>query len=376
MTARSRVLAVILAVLPVAQPSGAAPPAPVSAAATEEAPAPLKRKGVVTAGVLNVRARPGLRFEVIAKLRKDAAVTVVTEEGDWIGIVPPKNAKAYVAARFLEADGTVTGDSVRIRSGPGLVFTPYARVHRGDRLELQGAPENGWQRITPPSTAVGWVHRDFVAVEPPPAPEVAAADREEQPKAARPQPAESAVTDQPGTGEKAADEAKQPAFEVEGGKTGVDTETVAVEEKTPEEQTGGPGPGEQVAPEPEEQPPETTPHAVDTGGELAAEQAPSATEGSRTGEEEARPEVLPPVRVSREGVVVSLGEQATEYVSHTLSRRVGGTLYPVCYLNCRSREIDLSEWEGRKVKVYGREIRYPGWSRPVIEVDGIQLLPP
>ncbi|NOY80341.1 MAG: SH3 domain-containing protein [Kiritimatiellaeota bacterium] len=374
MTARLRALIVILAFLPVIQGWGAAPPAS-EIAAGETAPAPPKRRGVVTAGVLNVRARPGLRFEVIAKLRKDAAVTVVAEEGDWIGIVPPKNAKAYVAARFLEADGTVTGDTVRVRSGPGLVFTPYARVHRDDRLELQGAPENGWQRITPPSTAVGWVHRDFVAIEPPPTPEVAA-EQEDQPKAVAVAIAESATADQAETGEDVAPAATQPAAEADAraGKTDAGGETAEAGEKSQEKgpETAEAGPDGQGKPESEEKPAETTPHAAETGGELAAEQAPPATaEG-----ESAAPEVLPPVRVSREGVVVSLGEQATDYVSHTLSRRVGATLYPVCYLNCRSREIDLSEWEGKQVKVYGREIRYPGWSRPVIEVDGIQLVEP
>ena len=135
-----------------------------------ESPVPKRQKGTVLAGVLNVRARPGLRFEVIAKLRKDDPVTVVAEEQDWFGIAVPKIAKAYIAARFLGPDGTVIGDKVRVRSGPGLVFTPYAELHEGEKVEPQGDPENGWQRITPPEGGVGWVHRAFIAIEPPPEP--------------------------------------------------------------------------------------------------------------------------------------------------------------------------------------------------------------
>lgn len=120
-----------------------------------ESPVPKRQKGTVLAGVLNVRARPGLRFEVIAKLRKDDPVTVVAEEQDWFGIAVPKIAKAYIAARFLGPDGTVIGDKVRVRSGPGLVFTPYAELHEGEKVEPQGDPENGWQRITPRKTAWG-----------------------------------------------------------------------------------------------------------------------------------------------------------------------------------------------------------------------------
>lgn len=115
------------------------------------------------------------------------------------------------------------------------------------------------------------------------------------------------------------------------------------------------------------------------GGSREKETQPAVKEVEpETAEVETTPppaKVLPPVRVMREGTVVSLGDRATEYVSHTLSRQLGAALYPVCYLNCRSDEIDLGEWERKSVRVYGREIRYPGWSRPVIEVDGIQLVP-
>jgi hypothetical protein len=75
--------------------------------------------------------------------------------------------------------------------------------------------------------------------------------------------------------------------------------------------------------------------------------------------------------IMKEGVLISLKSQASELASHVLCMRVGTTAYPVCYL--KSTRLDLTEWENREVRVYGRELRLPGWSLGVLHVHSIQV---
>ena len=78
-----------------------------------------------------------------------------------------------------------------------------------------------------------------------------------------------------------------------------------------------------------------------------------------------------PDRSWQEGVVFPLKDQAVPEASHILYRREGTVCYPICYL--RSSRIDLSQWELREVRLYGDQVEVPGWSRPVIDVRGMQL---
>jgi hypothetical protein len=76
-------------------------------------------------------------------------------------------------------------------------------------------------------------------------------------------------------------------------------------------------------------------------------------------------------RAWEEGVLFSLKDQAVPEASHILYRREGTVCYPICYL--RSSRIPLSQWELREVRLYGDKVEIPGWSRPVIEVKGVQI---
>lgn len=51
---------------------------------------------------LNVRAGPGENHEVIARLARGTAVQPLRRAEDWVEIHPPAEARAYVAAQFLE----------------------------------------------------------------------------------------------------------------------------------------------------------------------------------------------------------------------------------------------------------------------------------
>ncbi len=290
-------------------------------AAPEAVPADFPLSGKVAANRLNVRARPGTHYEVIGRFEIGQTVTVVGVTGDWFEVRVPRDAKAWVAERFVGSSGTITADNVRVRAGAGLAFTPYAYVNEGDVVTTVGAPFNGWQQIEAPETATAWVSREFVELEVK-VEEVAAkteAPVEETPLAATGEDQESG---QEPLAEKAAEGVETPVVEV-----------VPSEKRTVETEPAEP---ETVVVQPIQPP-----------GQAGA--------------------------VMRDGMIMPVKEIVDAVATHALVRQVEGITITLCYLN--SRRIDLSQWEARGVRIYGTEMWYHGWRRPVIEVTGIQLQP-
>lgn len=117
--------------------------------------------GTVLANRLNVRARPGTRFEVVAELLRDESITVVKRTEEWLGIVVPRSAVAWVPSKVLDAAGKCIEESP-VFSGPGAVYSPYATIEAGDRCQVRAVKDAMWTRIAPPATAVAWVSARYV----------------------------------------------------------------------------------------------------------------------------------------------------------------------------------------------------------------------
>lgn len=397
------------------------------------------RLGTVTAGTLNVRARPAKHFERIGKFSRGDRVTIVSENENWFEVRVPKKTRAWIAARFVDDKGLITSNTLRIHSGPGLVFTTFGQLHKGDKVSIVGLPVDGWVQIEVPETTTAWVNKAYVRVdepEPPkPEPEVAAATEQTDTKANKtkpPQPEKPAATaaEQPKTiagtaKEKAADielpskdwkkvtllPREEKKTEQKDNRTPTEnkaaTQAAAAAEKAPGK-TAGKNPAatqkkaETAQPEAAGENAETTEKTEVVVTKEAAQ--PTAAEGKEPPREQkaAKPEITqnkaetettettPPGEteeekaeealkkgasplVMREGLLLSLKDQASPQATHVLCLRVHYTAFPLCYL--RSKKIDLKEWERREVRVYGRQFLYENWEKPVIEVTGIQLKP-
>ena len=298
------------------------------------------RFGTVTANVLNVRAKPGTYYEIVAKIRKNTRVEIVEATESWLRIRVPGDAKAWIAMSFLNNDGVVTGDRVRIHSGPGLVFSTFAYANKGDEVTPAGAPVEGWQRIKAPPTATAWVSSAFVELEPEPEPELEPAETEPEPE---PEPAETEPEPEP---------EPEPDVEVE---------------PAPKPE---PEPVAEVEPEPVPAPvplePKPAPPALEPEPEPAPEPAP---------EPDAEPEPAPAPTdvVTLDGILLPLPDTERQLATHVLGVRIRNTCYPVCYL--RSSRVNLSDWEMRDVRIRGRGRRFRDWKHPLVEVTGIQITP-
>ena len=377
---------------------------PAAPATTPPAPAaPVAgRPGKVIANVLNVRARPGLNYERVAVLKRDDPVTVVGESEEWLEIAVPAAAEAWVSSYFLDLPSSkVKADRLRVHAGPSGVYSTYGFIERGFVVKPQAVPDaDGWLKIEAPATATVWVNRKFIefqgevpkssnpAANVPPL----AADKplvvtgpvkiDDQAPAQNPEanPALSPEETQPmpGPGGTAAAPAPAgapvPAATVPVPATAPKATTPTPAATTPNAKTATTA----IAPPPHSKAATPPPALAAPAAKTAAPAVPGAVPEPSASPIAAPATVASPARIAsltttKEGVITSLGMQASGVASHLLSLRQDNTLYPVCYLN--SKKIELVEWEGRNVRVYGREVQYPHWKRPVLDVAGIQALP-
>lgn len=110
-----------------------------------------------------VRAGPGPQFRVLADIPRDAQLTAVGRDGEWVLIVSKKgNAPGFVAMTSVRAsDGTARSTSrdepkspnkyqtvadTPLRSGPGLQYPVVTDLTKGTRINVVDQ-ENGWLRV-------------------------------------------------------------------------------------------------------------------------------------------------------------------------------------------------------------------------------------
>jgi SH3-like domain-containing protein len=121
----------------------------------------------VKADRVNLRARPGLNYEVVLQVNFGDVLTVAELEGEeWIGVAPPRNAHAWVHRDFVK-DGKVAPARLNARSGPGINYSVMGRLGRG--ADIVPVEEFGdWIKIVAPENARLWVHRDYLESAAPP----------------------------------------------------------------------------------------------------------------------------------------------------------------------------------------------------------------
>ena len=127
-------------------------------------PAPIFT-GLITADRVNLRAGPGLSYEVIRQFPKRDKVLVFEERGDWYGIELPSDVAVYVSGdhvRSLQNGKTVAdADRLHVRSGPGAAFASVGTLHSGEQVIVRKRVRD-WAQIDPPVSCRGWISKSYV----------------------------------------------------------------------------------------------------------------------------------------------------------------------------------------------------------------------
>jgi hypothetical protein len=136
---------------------------------------------VVTGDNVNVRSRPSLEGEVLAKLdagtvlssfeKVPAAKRAPGQPAAWARVQLPATVPVWVHSAYLEAD-QVRADRLNLRSGPGENFSVLGQLKAGEKIKVRGQ-KGKWVQVEPPPQVEAFVAMDYVA--PVPAPAIASA---------------------------------------------------------------------------------------------------------------------------------------------------------------------------------------------------------
>ncbi|MFC4779051.1 N-acetylmuramoyl-L-alanine amidase [Paenibacillus sp. GCM10023252] len=139
----------------------------------------------VVADSLQVREEGSQSAKVIGSLKYGTIVSVSQEKYGWMQMKSSK-VSGWVAGHYLKkiegsaassssgaaetasspakpSIGIVTGDSVRLREGPGTSYAVLGSVNKGDKLTIQES-KTGWYHAKTAQGVLGWISSQFVSV--------------------------------------------------------------------------------------------------------------------------------------------------------------------------------------------------------------------
>lgn len=115
----------------------------------------------VKADNVNMRARPDLSSEVVAQAKAEDRLSVVSVQDEWVEVVPPDTADAWVHRDFVK-DGLSTVSKLNLRAGPGINYSIVGTIGLGQPLTVRGQ-FGEWLKVAPSNTSV-WISREFVDI--------------------------------------------------------------------------------------------------------------------------------------------------------------------------------------------------------------------
>ena len=137
---------------------------------------PAKVYGTINGDYVNVRSGPGLNYNVITMMNWGDRVEVLGNTEEWYNILLSDGSKGWVYGNYIVVNqtnvaaqepakvyGTISANSVNIRSGPGLNYNVITMMNWGDRVEILGNTEE-WYNILLSDGSEGWVFHELISV--------------------------------------------------------------------------------------------------------------------------------------------------------------------------------------------------------------------
>ncbi len=111
--------------------------------------------GVVDIGTLNVRSGPGTKYDVVDKVSQGKRAAYYQKSGNWVRIESGWVSTGYFYIEGTKGDdattGTITGDGLNIRTGPGTGYKTNGSYKKGEKVEILHIID-GWG-----CTSKGWI---------------------------------------------------------------------------------------------------------------------------------------------------------------------------------------------------------------------------
>jgi SH3-like domain-containing protein len=109
---------------------------------------------------VNLRARPDRNAEVVGQVTGRDVLTVRSIQDDWVEVTPPPSIELWVHQDFIQ-DGKSTVEKLNVRAGPGINYNVVGSLAKGEAVTTKGT-FNDWIRIAPMASASLWVNKEYV----------------------------------------------------------------------------------------------------------------------------------------------------------------------------------------------------------------------
>ena len=128
-------------------------------------------KGIVTGDQLNIRSGPGTGYASVGSMNYGDRVTIL-EQFTYNGTTWGCTKNGWISMTYVYVDGTenddsqfgtITGDQLNIRSGPGTGYDSVGTLNSGDEvtiLFILKVGDKSWGNISK-----GWISMDYVELE-------------------------------------------------------------------------------------------------------------------------------------------------------------------------------------------------------------------
>lgn len=118
--------------------------------------------GKVKGKRVRLRASADMEGTVIRELSQGELISIVEDKGDFWGVAPTKESKAYVFRSYV-LDNTIEGTKVNVRLKPNTDAPVIAHLNTGDKIDGQVCTQNSkWMEIKAPESARFYVAKEYV----------------------------------------------------------------------------------------------------------------------------------------------------------------------------------------------------------------------
>ena len=112
---------------------------------------------------VNMRSGPGLHTQPLWRLQKGYPLRVIKRQGKWLKVQDFENDQGWIYRPLTSPTPhyIVKGKIVNIRSGPGRQHRVISHVARGDLLRTLGK-KTAWVKVKLPNGRSGWIAKRLV----------------------------------------------------------------------------------------------------------------------------------------------------------------------------------------------------------------------
>ncbi len=114
----------------------------------------------VSGNFVNVRSGPGTEHLIVVTLRGGDYVHATGLQDGWLQIAWPSTAPAWISKRFVDENGMITGNRVRIRARGNLRAPILREAQKGERIEVIGSAGD-WYKIKAPTQASAFISSKY-----------------------------------------------------------------------------------------------------------------------------------------------------------------------------------------------------------------------